>query len=129
MTVYRHDSHISLFCWLDPTLLFAVQCNGSVPGALKAPRGLFRVVGVTLSCVSLPQSQGDSSKNSVVSSNSTKDSSMSSSAPMVPQFFYFIFSPSPSHVAFYCIISIFLLKFSSVSSSVFFFFYFPPHVE
>lgn len=40
--------------------------------------------GVTLCCVSLPQSQGNNSKNSVVSSSSTKDSSMSSSAPMVP---------------------------------------------
>uniref|UniRef100_A0A8C3AYH1 calcium/calmodulin-dependent protein kinase n=1 Tax=Cyclopterus lumpus TaxID=8103 RepID=A0A8C3AYH1_CYCLU len=39
-------------------------------------------VGVILCCVSLPQSQGNNSKNSVVSSSSTKDSSMSSSAPM-----------------------------------------------
>lgn len=44
-------------------------------------------VGVILCCVSLPQSQGNSSKNSVVSSSSTKDSSMSSSAPMVPHLY------------------------------------------
>uniref|UniRef100_A0A3P8R7X4 calcium/calmodulin-dependent protein kinase n=1 Tax=Astatotilapia calliptera TaxID=8154 RepID=A0A3P8R7X4_ASTCA len=44
-------------------------------------------VGVTLCCVSLPQSQGNNSKNSVVSSSSTKDSSMSSSAPMVPHLY------------------------------------------
>lgn len=34
-----------------------------------------------------PQSQGNNSKNSVVSSSSTKDSSMSSSAPMVPHLY------------------------------------------
>lgn len=44
-------------------------------------------MGVTLCCVSLPQSQGNNSKNSVVSSSSTKDSSMSSSAPMVPHLY------------------------------------------
>uniref|UniRef100_A0A673AP40 calcium/calmodulin-dependent protein kinase n=1 Tax=Sphaeramia orbicularis TaxID=375764 RepID=A0A673AP40_9TELE len=43
--------------------------------------------GVILCCVSLPQSQGNNSKNSVVSSSSTKDSSMSSSAPMVPHLY------------------------------------------
>uniref|UniRef100_A0A8C6KVA7 calcium/calmodulin-dependent protein kinase n=1 Tax=Nothobranchius furzeri TaxID=105023 RepID=A0A8C6KVA7_NOTFU len=49
-----------------------------------------------LCCVSLPQSQGNS-KNSVVSSTSTKDSSVSSSAPMVPHlssFAVILFSPS-----------------------------------
>lgn len=49
--------------------------------------GLVGGVGVTLCCVSLPQSQGNNSKNSVVSSSSTKDSSMSSSAPMVPHLY------------------------------------------
>uniref|UniRef100_A0A8P4K6R6 calcium/calmodulin-dependent protein kinase n=1 Tax=Dicentrarchus labrax TaxID=13489 RepID=A0A8P4K6R6_DICLA len=44
-------------------------------------------VRVILCCVSLPQSQGNNSKNSVVSSSSTKDSSMSSSAPMVPHLY------------------------------------------
>uniref|UniRef100_A0A668SJC7 calcium/calmodulin-dependent protein kinase n=1 Tax=Oreochromis aureus TaxID=47969 RepID=A0A668SJC7_OREAU len=44
--------------------------------------GLVGGMGVTMCCVSLPQSQGNNSKNSVVSSSSTKDSSMSSSAPM-----------------------------------------------
>lgn len=59
---------------------------------------------------SLPQSQGDSSKNSVVSSNSTKDSSMSSSAPMVPQFFYFIFP--------LLLMLLFIASFPSFSSSL-----------
>uniref|UniRef100_A0A3B4Z338 calcium/calmodulin-dependent protein kinase n=1 Tax=Stegastes partitus TaxID=144197 RepID=A0A3B4Z338_9TELE len=49
---------------------------------------LWHPVGITLCCVSLPQSQGNNSKNSVVSSSSTKDSSMSSSAPMVPHLLY-----------------------------------------
>uniref|UniRef100_A0A669DZC1 calcium/calmodulin-dependent protein kinase n=1 Tax=Oreochromis niloticus TaxID=8128 RepID=A0A669DZC1_ORENI len=49
--------------------------------------GLVGGMGVTLCCVSLPQSQGNNSKNSVVSSSSTKDSSMSSSAPMVPHLY------------------------------------------
>lgn len=53
----------------------------AIPRGLRLP--LWGVLGVILCCASLPQSQGDSSKNSVVSSSSTKDSSMSSAAPMV----------------------------------------------
>ncbi|MEQ2306321.1 hypothetical protein AMECASPLE_007014 [Ameca splendens] len=70
------------------------------------------LVGVTLCCVSLTQSQGNNSKNSVVSSSSTKDSSMSSSAPMVPHLFNF------THVAFlwlHFIFSFFLAFSYSVS--------------
>uniref|UniRef100_A0A667YWV3 calcium/calmodulin-dependent protein kinase n=1 Tax=Myripristis murdjan TaxID=586833 RepID=A0A667YWV3_9TELE len=47
-----------------------------------------RVVEIILCCcVSLPQPQANNSKNSVVSSSSTKDSSISSSAPMVPHLY------------------------------------------
>lgn len=118
VTSYRRD--ICLFLWLELPLLLTVELLlepwrfpevGSEWGP-SASQPVF--------VFSLPQSQGDSSKNSVVSSNSTKDSSMSSSAPMVPQFFYFPFFP-PSHLAFDCIISIFQFKFSFVSTSVFFF--------
>lgn len=58
--------------------------------------------GVILCCVSLPQSQGTNSKNSVVSSSSTKDSSMSSSAPMVPHLYLVSLT-----LLFYGIISLF----------------------
>lgn len=50
-------------------------------------RGPVGAVGVIVCCASLPQSQGNNSKNSVVSSSSTKDSNMSSSAPMVPHLY------------------------------------------
>lgn len=123
----QHD--ICLFCWLEPTLLFSVRCNGSLPifswnpeaGSHWGPSG-----GSTCLVFSLPQSQGDSSKNSVVSSNSTKDSSMSSSAPMVPQFFYFIFSLH--------LMLLFIASFPSFSSSLVLspqslFLYRTPHVE
>uniref|UniRef100_A0A8C7YTP4 calcium/calmodulin-dependent protein kinase n=1 Tax=Oryzias sinensis TaxID=183150 RepID=A0A8C7YTP4_9TELE len=51
---------------------------------------VFRSVGVTLCLFFLPRLQPDNSKNSVVSS-STKDSSISSSAQMVPHLFLFCF--------------------------------------
>uniref|UniRef100_A0AAQ4QUD8 calcium/calmodulin-dependent protein kinase n=1 Tax=Gasterosteus aculeatus aculeatus TaxID=481459 RepID=A0AAQ4QUD8_GASAC len=68
---------------LKGAILTTMLVSRNFSGELVHGRG---PVGVILCCVSLLQSQGNS-KNSVVSSSSTKDSSMSSSAPMVPHLY------------------------------------------
>uniref|UniRef100_A0A7N6A9P7 calcium/calmodulin-dependent protein kinase n=1 Tax=Anabas testudineus TaxID=64144 RepID=A0A7N6A9P7_ANATE len=69
------------------TMLVSRNFSGELYSDTSDARDSNYILGMILCCVSLPQSQGNNSKNSVVSSSSTKDSSMSSTAPMVPHLY------------------------------------------